>query len=82
MAALETAQTSGRIPRPVTAGSIASVGTGATETLKLERTLSDLINQACGLSPPAETELNSLQAALLISSWPGNPNAAPVLIWK
>ena len=28
----------------------------AAETLKLERTLSDLVNQACGLTP-AETEL-------------------------
>jgi hypothetical protein len=44
-------------------------------TLKPEGTLSDLADQACGLTP-AELELNPLQAALLISSWLGNPNGA------
>ncbi len=38
----------------------------AAETLKLERTLSGLVNHAYGLRA-AETELHSLQAALRIS---------------
>jgi len=34
------------------------------------------------LAYPGRLSEAQLQAALRISSWPGNPNAAPVLIWK
>ena len=53
----------------------------AAEALKLQRPLSALAGQAFGLIR-AELELSLLQAALRTSSWPGNPIAAPELIWK
>ena len=56
MAALETVQRSGRTPCPVSTRTIESARALAAETLTLERTLSDLVNQSYALTP-AEIEL-------------------------
>jgi hypothetical protein len=49
-------QTSGRIPCPVSTRTIEPARALAAETLTLERTLSNLVNQAYALTP-AEIEL-------------------------
>ena len=51
MAALEKVQVFGRIPCPVSTRTLEPARALAAETLALERTLSDLVNQAYALTP-------------------------------
>jgi hypothetical protein len=51
LADLDTAQNSGRIPRPVSTHSIEPTRAIAAETSNLERALSDLVNQAYSPTP-------------------------------